>query len=133
MKRIMILLVRLYQRFISPIKPATCRFTPTCSAYAIEAFEKRGFFAGLILTVWRILRCNPFCKGGYDPVPDKGFRRVRSTSESCKAHTESDIDAGSDSTAENIATEPEAPTEGADITEADSANTPAPRQEEKEN
>ena len=74
MKHIMIWLVRLYQKFISPLKPPSCRFTPTCSAYAIEAFSKRGFFAGLILTVWRILRCNPFSKGGYDPVPDKGFK-----------------------------------------------------------
>ena len=75
MKHFMIWLVRLYQKFISPLKPPSCRFTPTCSAYAIQAFQKRGFFAGLILTVWRILRCNPFCKGGYDPVPEKGFRR----------------------------------------------------------
>ena len=74
MKHFMIWLVRLYQKFISPLKPPCCRFTPTCSAYAIEAFSKRGFFIGLILTVWRILRCNPFCKGGYDPVPEKGFR-----------------------------------------------------------
>ena len=77
MKHIMIWLVRLYRKFISPILPGSCRFTPTCSAYAIEAFEKRGFFAGFILTVWRILRCNPFCKSGYDPVPEKGFRRVK--------------------------------------------------------
>ena len=77
MKHVMIWLVSLYRKFISPIKPPCCRFTPTCSAYAIEAFRKRGFFAGLILTVWRILRCNPFSKGGYDPVPDKGFRRVK--------------------------------------------------------
>ena len=70
----MIWLVGLYRRFISPLKPPCCRFSPTCSEYAIEAFRKRGFFAGLILTVWRILRCNPFCKGGYDPVPDKGFK-----------------------------------------------------------
>ena len=76
MKHVMIWLIRQYQKFISPLKPPTCRFTPTCSAYAIEAFTKRGFFAGLILTVGRILRCNPFCKGGYDPVPDKGFKRV---------------------------------------------------------
>ena len=76
MKHVMIWLIRLYQRFISPIKRPSCRFTPTCSAYAIEAFSKRGFFAGFILTVWRILRCNPFCKGGYDPVPERGFRRV---------------------------------------------------------
>ena len=74
MKHVMIWLVRLYQKIISPIKPPCCRFTPTCSAYAIEACEKRGFFVGLILTVWRILRCNPFSKGGYDPVPLRGLR-----------------------------------------------------------
>ena len=73
----MIGLIKLYQKIISPIKPPCCRFTPTCSAYALEAFKKRGFFVGLILTVWRLLRCNPFCKGGYDPVPERGFRRVK--------------------------------------------------------
>lgn len=77
MKYLMIGLVKLYRRFISPIKPPCCRFSPTCSEYALEAFTKRGFFAGLILTVWRVLRCNPFSKGGYDPVPEKGFRRVK--------------------------------------------------------
>lgn len=77
MKHVMIFIVRLYKKVLSPILPNSCRFTPTCSSYAIEAFEKRGFFAGLILTVWRILRCNPFCKGGYDPVPEKGFRRIK--------------------------------------------------------
>ena len=74
MKHVMIWLVGLYRKFISPIKPPCCRFTPTCSAYAIEAFSKRGFFAGLILTTYRILRCNPFSKGGYDPVPERGFK-----------------------------------------------------------
>lgn len=74
MKHVMIWLVRLYQKYISPLKPPCCRFKPTCSAYAIEAFRKRGFFIGFILTVWRILRCNPFSKGGYDPVPEKGLR-----------------------------------------------------------
>ena len=75
MKRLCIALIRFYRKFISPRKRSpTCRFTPTCSAYAIEAFEKRGFFAGLVLTVYRILRCNPFCAWGYDPVPAKGFR-----------------------------------------------------------
>ena len=73
MKHVMIWLIRQYQRFISPLKPPTCRFTPTCSAYAIEAFTKRGFFVGFILTVGRILRCNPFCKAGYDPVPEEGL------------------------------------------------------------
>ncbi len=88
MKHIMIALVKLYRKFISPIKPPCCRFTPTCSAYALEAFTKRGFFAGLILTIWRILRCNPFFKGGYDPVPDRGFRRVPVSRTSEHAHTD---------------------------------------------
>lgn len=78
MKHIMIALIKFYQRCISPVKPPCCRFTPTCSAYAIEAFTKRGFFVGLILTVWRLLRCNPFSKGGYDPVPERGFRNRKS-------------------------------------------------------
>ena len=69
MKHIMIWLIGLYRKFISPIKPPCCRFTPTCSAYALEAFEKRGFFVGLGLTVRRICRCNPFGGYGYDPVP----------------------------------------------------------------
>ena len=77
MKHVMIWLIRLYQRFISPLKPASCRFTLTCSQYAVEAFMKRGFFVGFALTVWRILRCNPFSKGGYDPVPERGFRNPR--------------------------------------------------------
>lgn len=71
MKHICILLIKAYRKYVSPIKPPCCRFTPTCSAYALEAFSKRGFFIGLFLTLWRILRCNPFSKGGYDPVPEK--------------------------------------------------------------
>jgi len=74
MKYFCIWLIKLYRKYISPIKPSCCRFTPTCSAYALEAYSKRGFCAGTILTVYRILRCNPFCRPGYDPVPDKGFR-----------------------------------------------------------
>lgn len=75
MKHVCIALIRFYQKCLSPLKRnPTCRFTPTCSAYAIEAFSKRGFFVGSALTVWRILRCNPFCEGGYDPVPENGFR-----------------------------------------------------------
>ena len=71
----LIALVRFYQRCLSPKKAPCCRFTPTCSTYAIEALEKHGALFGLVLTVWRILRCNPFCKGGYDPVPDTLFRK----------------------------------------------------------
>lgn len=75
MKHLCIWLIRMYQKWLSPRKRnPTCRFYPTCSAYAIEAFQKRGFFAGLWLTFFRILRCNPFCPGGYDPVPERGLR-----------------------------------------------------------
>ena len=68
-------LVRLYQRHISSRTAPTCRFTPTCSAYAVEALERHGALLGTALTVWRVLRCNPLCKGGYDPVPEKLFGR----------------------------------------------------------
>ena len=74
MKHVCIFLIRLYQKWISPIKPPCCRFYPTCSAYAVEAFRKRGFFVGFGLTLWRILRCNPFCRPGLDPVPDRKSR-----------------------------------------------------------
>ncbi len=72
MRRAAIFLVRCYQVLISPFLPPTCRFEPTCSQYAIEALRKKGLVKGLLLTAWRILRCNPFCRGGYDPVePEK--------------------------------------------------------------
>ena len=77
MKYLMIGLIKFYKKFISPLKKPCCRFTPSCSSYALEAFTKRGFFVGFILTTWRILRCNPFCKGGYDPVPERGFRNPK--------------------------------------------------------
>ncbi len=69
--KILIRLIELYRKNISPLKIPCCRFTPTCSAYAIEAIQKRGAFVGTLLSIWRILRCNPLCKGGYDPVPEK--------------------------------------------------------------
>lgn len=72
MKSIAIYLVRFYQKYLSPLKgQPTCRFRPTCSQYAIEAFREWGFFIGLGLTAWRILRCNPYNPGGYDPIPKK--------------------------------------------------------------
>lgn len=61
--------IRFYQKYISRLKPPTCRFTPTCSQYAIEAIHKHGPFKGLALAMWRILRCNPWGGSGYDPVP----------------------------------------------------------------
>ena len=69
MKRILIGLIRFYQKAISPMRPPCCRFIPTCSAYALEAVEKYGALKGGWLAFRRILRCHPFCKGGYDPVP----------------------------------------------------------------
>ncbi|MBR2429377.1 MAG: membrane protein insertion efficiency factor YidD [Alistipes sp.] len=64
-----ILLVRFYQVCISPLKPPSCRFTPTCSQYAVEALRKHGPIKGLYLTVRRLLRCHPWGGSGYDPVP----------------------------------------------------------------
>ncbi|MCR5435833.1 MAG: membrane protein insertion efficiency factor YidD [Treponema sp.] len=63
------LLIRFYQICISPLFPGKCRYTPTCSAYALEAIKKYGPGKGLYLSIKRILRCNPYHKGGYDPVP----------------------------------------------------------------
>ena len=70
MKRLLLALIRFYRRFISPLRTPCCRFTPTCSAYALEAVEKYGARKGGFLALRRILRCNPFYKGDfYDPVP----------------------------------------------------------------
>ena len=69
MKRILIGMIRFYQICISPLKPPCCRFYPTCSAYAVEALQKYGVIKGSYLAVRRILKCHPFHKGGYDPVP----------------------------------------------------------------
>ncbi len=68
MKRLLIALIRFYRKFISPLFPPRCRFYPTCSQYALEAIEKKGALKGSIMAIWRILRCHPFSKGGYDPV-----------------------------------------------------------------
>lgn len=64
-----VVIIKFYKRCISPYTPATCRFTPTCSQYALEAFQKYGLFKGLYLSVRRILRCHPLGGSGYDPVP----------------------------------------------------------------
>lgn len=64
-----VVLVRCYQLFISPLKPATCRFVPTCSQYTLEALKKHGFFKGGWLAIKRIFSCHPWGRSGYDPVP----------------------------------------------------------------
>ena len=71
-KKVMIFLIRTYQQTMSPrFSGGACRFTPTCSQYAIEALQIHGILKGSLLAIWRIMRCNPLCKGGYDPVPLK--------------------------------------------------------------
>lgn len=68
--------VRFYRRFISPLKKnPSCRFNPTCSAYAVEAVRSWGIIIGTALAIWRVLRCNPFCRGGYDPVPAPPWKK----------------------------------------------------------
>jgi len=60
--------IRLYQLFISPLLPDTCKYHPSCSSYSVQALKKHGFIKGLLKSIYRILRCNPFSHGGYDPV-----------------------------------------------------------------
>ena len=68
-RRVVVLFIRFYQVFISPLFPPTCRFTPTCSTYAVTSVERYGVFRGGWLAVRRIARCHPWNPGGYDPVP----------------------------------------------------------------
>jgi putative membrane protein insertion efficiency factor len=69
MKQVAVVMIRFYQKAVSPWLLPACRYYPTCSAYAIEAIERHGFLRGSLLAVRRILRCHPFHAGGYDPVP----------------------------------------------------------------
>ena len=69
MKKIVISIIKLYQKYISGLKSTKCPYFPTCSQYGLEAVEKYGAIKGGFMALWRILRCNPFSKGGYDPVP----------------------------------------------------------------
>ena len=70
-KGILIRLIRFYQKGISPLKKPCCKYIPTCSNYALEAIKRFGALKGGTLALWRLLRCNPFSRGGYDPVPEK--------------------------------------------------------------
>ena len=65
----LISILRFYKRYISPVLPPACRFEPTCSVYMYQAIQKRGIVKGSILGIKRLLRCHPFCAGGFDPVP----------------------------------------------------------------
>lgn len=83
MKRVLILAIRLYQAVVSPALPRSCKHHPSCSAYAIEAIRDFGTCRGLILACWRVLRCNPFSHGGYDPVGRQTLFRAK-TAEGAK-------------------------------------------------
>ncbi len=76
MKRLLLILISFYRKFISPYKPRTCRFYPTCSQYSYEAISRYGALRGGMLSVKRILRCHPFNPGGYDPVPDLNKEKI---------------------------------------------------------
>ncbi len=77
MKNLLLSVIRFYRKYISPHLPPMCRYYPTCSCYAIEAIETHGAFKGFLLALWRVLRCNPFSRGGYDPVPPKREKKKR--------------------------------------------------------
>ena len=70
MKTLLLALVKFYQKLISPLFPPSCRYYPTCSHYSVEALEKHGAFKGFLMSISRVLRCNPFVNGGVDKVPD---------------------------------------------------------------
>ena len=76
MKRVLLALIRFYRKAISPLTPASCKYIPTCSQYGLEAIERFGALKGGLLTLWRILRCNPWSRGGYDPVPEKKVKKT---------------------------------------------------------
>ena len=69
MKSFVLILLTGYKRFVSPVLPGACRFEPTCSVYMYQAIEKKGLLRGICLGLWRLMRCHPFCAGGFDPVP----------------------------------------------------------------
>lgn len=76
MKRPLLALIAAYRRWISPLMPPRCRYEPSCSAYTAEAIERFGALRGALLGAWRLLRCNPFSHGGFDPLPDRFTLRV---------------------------------------------------------
>ncbi len=77
MKKLLLALIKFYRKRISPLFPPMCRYYPTCSTYALEAIEVHGAGKGFLLALWRVLRCNPFSVGGYDPVPPKKEKKTK--------------------------------------------------------
>jgi putative membrane protein insertion efficiency factor len=85
MKSLALALLRLYKRWISPAFPPSCRYVPTCSEYALEAVERYGAWRGGMMAAWRLLRCHPLAKGGYDPVVNTNDQN---RGQACPRHTE---------------------------------------------
>jgi putative membrane protein insertion efficiency factor len=81
MKRVLQFVLAQYKRWVSPALPAACRFVPSCSEYACDALEHHGVLRGGALSIWRLLRCHPFARGGYDPVPSTGYRELSTSSQ----------------------------------------------------
>ena len=79
MKRLPLALIGAYRRWVSPALPRRCKYEPTCSAYAVQSIRDFGILRGLVLAAWRLLRCNPFSHGGYDPVENQRLFRRRDT------------------------------------------------------
>jgi putative membrane protein insertion efficiency factor len=75
--RIVLAPIRFYMRFVSPALPRRCKYEPTCSLYAVQAIRRFGILRGLVLAAWRVLRCNPFSHGGFDPVEAQRLFRPR--------------------------------------------------------
>lgn len=77
MKRVLIWMISFYRKYLSPLKSTKCPYFPSCSQYGLEAVQKYGAIKGGLLSIWRILRCNPFSKGGYDPVPSMKTKKEK--------------------------------------------------------
>jgi uncharacterized protein len=75
-KRVFVAIITMYRRFLSPLLPRRCRYEPSCSVYAITSIRRFGALRGSLLAGWRLLRCNPFSNGGFDPVPERFTLRV---------------------------------------------------------
>ncbi len=78
MRGVLLAPIRLYSRYVSPALPSRCKYYPTCSAYAVQSIERYGILRGLVLAVWRVLRCNPWSHGGYDPPEAQTLFKERS-------------------------------------------------------
>lgn len=87
MKRLFIRLILFYRKYLSPLKSTKCPYFPSCSQYGLEAVERYGAWKGGLLGIWRILRCNPFSKGGYDPVPSINNRKDHNKKDNKKLKT----------------------------------------------